>query len=66
VREICPEFPGEPDAVHWSMADPAAAGDTDEASYPAFRLVADEIEERVSLLIADLTATPTEGSLHGR
>ena len=31
VREICPEFPGAPIAAHWSIADPAAAGDTDEA-----------------------------------
>ena len=28
VREVCPEFPVQPERVHWSMADPAAAGDT--------------------------------------
>jgi protein-tyrosine-phosphatase/DNA-binding transcriptional ArsR family regulator len=56
VREICPEFPGSPAAAHWSMADPAATGDTDEATYPAFRRVADEIDERVDLLLADLRA----------
>jgi protein-tyrosine-phosphatase len=56
VREICPEFPGSPTAAHWSMADPAATGDTDEATYPAFRRVADEIDERVDLLLADLRA----------
>ena len=28
VREICPEFPGAPIAAHWSIADPASAGDT--------------------------------------
>ncbi len=55
VREICPEFPGAPIAAHWSMADPAAAGDTDEATYPAFERVADEIEDRVALLLADLS-----------
>ena len=54
VREVCPDFPGTPTAVHWSIADPAAAGDTDEATYPAFEAVADQIERRVALLLADL------------
>jgi protein-tyrosine-phosphatase len=60
VREICPEFPGAPIATHWSIADPASAGDSDEATYPAFELVADEIDTRVALLLADL-GTPTTG-----
>jgi len=60
VRESCPEFPGAPIAAHWSIADPAAAGDSDEATYPAFQHVADEIESRVALLLADLTARPSE------
>ena len=56
VREICPDFPGPATTVHWSIADPAAAGDTDEASYPAFRGVADELEARIGLLVAELVA----------
>ena len=58
VREICPEFPGTPPAAHWSIADPAASGDDDDATYPAFQRVADEIENRVALLLAELM-TPT-------
>lgn len=54
VREVCPEFRGDPDVAHWSIADPAASGDTDAATYPAFVQVADEIEDRVALLLADL------------
>jgi protein-tyrosine-phosphatase len=64
VREICPELPGDPIAAHWSIADPAAEGDTDQESLPAFRRVAEEVEWRVDLLIADLTVRPTERELH--
>ena len=61
VREVCPEFPGAPIAAHWSMADPAAAGDE-----TAFRQVADEIDDRVSLLLAELTNPPVpERTSHG-
>jgi len=57
VREVCPDFPGEPATVHWSMPDPAAEGPTDEATYPAFERTADELEVRVRQLIAQLLAT---------
>lgn len=36
------------------MADPAASGSDDAASYPAFVRTADEIEWRIGLLIAQL------------
>jgi protein-tyrosine-phosphatase/DNA-binding transcriptional ArsR family regulator len=55
VREACPEFPGRPTAAHWSMPDPAAEGGGNDASYPAFRRAADELEVRVALLIGELT-----------
>lgn len=60
VREVCPEFPGGAEPVHWSMADPAAehAGDDDEASYPAFRQTAAELDTRIGFLLFTL-ATPT-------
>jgi protein-tyrosine-phosphatase len=64
VREVCPEFPGKPVAAHWSIADPAAAGDSDDATYPAFQLVADEIESRVALLLADLKIRPLKRTQH--
>ena len=66
VREICPEFPGEPFAAHWSIGDPAVEGPTDEATYPAFRRVADELEDRLGLLIAELASPPRERSDHAR
>jgi protein-tyrosine-phosphatase len=65
VREICPEFPRAPMTAHWSMADPAAAGDSDKATYAAFQHVAAEIEGRVALLLADLRTRPLERTHHG-
>ena len=50
VREVCPEFPGPPQAVHWSIADPS--GDPD--GYDAFRRVADELRTRIGFLLAQL------------
>ena len=60
LREICPDFPGRPRAAHWSLADPTAEADTDEGSYPAFQRTADELEVRIGLLIAELTATQSD------
>jgi len=65
VREICPEFPGAPIAAHWSIADPASAGDTDSATYAAFERVTDEIASRVALLLADLRTQQPERTHHG-
>ena len=58
VREVCPEFPGHPETVHWSIPDPAAGHADDEASYPAFQQTAAEIETRVGFLLAVLTNAP--------
>jgi protein-tyrosine-phosphatase/DNA-binding transcriptional ArsR family regulator len=55
VREVCPEFPGEPETIHWSLPDPAAGHDDDEASYPAFRRTAAELDTRIGFLLAVLT-----------
>jgi protein-tyrosine-phosphatase len=60
VREVCPEFPGDPETIHWSMPDPAAGhavGDA-EAGYRAFQQAADELETRIGFLLAAL-APPT-------
>jgi protein-tyrosine-phosphatase len=51
VREVCPEFPGHPETVHWSMADPAAEGTSDEDTYPAFQRTAAELETRIRFLL---------------
>jgi protein-tyrosine-phosphatase len=59
VREVCPEFPGDPETIHWSVPDPAAGHADDEASYPAFQDTAAELETRIGFLLAVLpNATP--------
>jgi protein-tyrosine-phosphatase len=54
VREVCPEFPDHPRLAHWSIADPATAGVTDEISYPAFQRTAADIDNRIRYLLPTL------------
>jgi ArsR family transcriptional regulator, arsenate/arsenite/antimonite-responsive transcriptional repressor / arsenate reductase (thioredoxin) len=58
VREVCPEFPGQPDYVHWSIADPASEGETDEETYPSFQRTALELEARIPFLLHLLRGLP--------
>jgi protein-tyrosine-phosphatase/DNA-binding transcriptional ArsR family regulator len=51
VREVCPELPGAPVQMHWSIADPAREGGDDEATYPAFERTAVELERRIPYLL---------------
>lgn len=55
VREVCPEFPSQPELAHWSVPDPARAGPTNRASYPAFERTAAELETRIRFLLPLLT-----------
>ena len=64
VREICPDFPGHPELIHWSIADPAREGGTDEDSYPAFLRVAADIETRVRFLLHLIEHTPLPQEVH--
>ena len=67
VREVCPEFPGDPERTHWSIPDPSAPGDGDVAGYAAFRRAADELEGRVGFLLAALgRPAPTTGARRAR
>jgi protein-tyrosine-phosphatase len=51
VREVCPEFPGAPGLIHWSIPDPARAPGPDDETLPAFERIADELRVRVGFLI---------------
>jgi protein-tyrosine-phosphatase/DNA-binding transcriptional ArsR family regulator len=58
VREICPEFPGHPAVIHWSIPDPSLAGDTEEDSYEAFRQTAGELATRIGFLLEQIEHDP--------
>jgi protein-tyrosine-phosphatase len=59
VREVCPEFPGHPDLIHWSIPDPAREGATEEETYPAFERTAAELAARIPFLL-ELIAQTTQ------
>ncbi len=55
VREVCPEFPGAPETIHWSIPDPAR-----EETLPAFERTAAQLETRIDFLIEAIKATRQE------
>ena len=54
VREVCPEFPGAPEVVHWSVADPSR-----ESTKNAFEMTADELTGRIRFFIEAIQTTTT-------
>jgi protein-tyrosine-phosphatase/DNA-binding transcriptional ArsR family regulator len=57
VREICPEFPGAPEAIHWSVRDPAREPGTDAETLPAFERTAAELETRIGFFLEAISHT---------
>jgi protein-tyrosine-phosphatase/DNA-binding transcriptional ArsR family regulator len=60
VREYAREH-GLATTMHWSLPDPSAAADSDRASYPAFRRVASELNDRIDFLLPVLALDPEPG-----
>jgi protein-tyrosine-phosphatase/DNA-binding transcriptional ArsR family regulator len=54
VRALRPEFPGAPQAIHWSIANPAN-GEADDVTYSLFQEAAAEIAARADFLLTSLT-----------
>lgn len=65
VREVCPEFPGHPQTMHWSVANPAT-GEPDVATYPLFQQTAAELKTRIGFLLALLSDRTHHGEAHDR
>jgi thioredoxin type arsenate reductase len=51
AREVCPIFPGAPERIHWSIADPSAVEGDEETRLRAFRVASDEILTRIRYLL---------------
>jgi protein-tyrosine-phosphatase/DNA-binding transcriptional ArsR family regulator len=51
VREVCPEFPGGPRTIHWSMPDPSAEPADPADPDAAFERTAAELETRIAHLM---------------
>src|SRR5262245_39474105 len=63
VREVCPEFPGHPETIHWSMPNPVTGDADDDATYPLFQQTAAELVTRIGFLLtllSDRTRAPKE------
>jgi protein-tyrosine-phosphatase len=54
VREVCPDFPGHPATIHWSIPDPAAEASEAESGYEAFQRTAAELKNRIGFFLAVL------------
>lgn len=59
VREVCPEFPGHPETIHWSIPNPVAGDPDDDATYPLFQQTAAELATRIGFLLAALSDRTT-------
>ena len=55
LREICPEFPGAAEVIHWSIPDPGAGDGADADTYPVFRAVAADLRTRIGFLLARIS-----------
>ena len=60
VREVCPEFPGAPELIHWSIPDPARKPGSVAQTLPAFERTAAELETRIDFLISAIYAARQE------
>lgn len=58
AREACPVFPGNPELLHWSIADPSAVKGDRTTRLRAYEAVADELQGRMRRLQALLAAQP--------
>ena len=51
AREACPVFPGAPEHIHWSIADPSTVEGSEAVKLRAFRNAAEELTTRIRYLV---------------
>ena len=52
AAEACPNFPGAPEVLRWSLPDPAEAAGTEEEKRQAFENSAKDLTQRIRLWLA--------------
>ena len=57
VREVCPELPGEPQSIHWSIPDPAREPGGEDEVLAAFERTAGELATRIGFLVEAIEKT---------
>jgi len=57
ARDNCPVFPGATKRIHWSLEDPALVQGTEEERLAAFRLIRDQLRERVKAFVYEWAGT---------
>ena len=57
VRESCPTFPGDPECIHWSLADPARVHGSLEERLRAFEQISLQLTTRLRFLMILLERT---------
>ena len=50
--EVCPVWPGQPISAHWGIADPAAAGGSEQDKRRAFLRAFTELSARINLFLS--------------
>ena len=58
ARESCPTFPGDPECIHWSLADPAKVQGSLEERLQSFEQIALQLTTRLRFLMIFLERTP--------
>ncbi len=61
VRESCPTFPGDPESIHWSLADPVKVQGSLEERLQSFEQTALQLTIRLRFLLLLLQRTREEG-----
>ena len=61
ARESCPVFPGAPEKIHWSIADPAAVEGDKATRARAFRVASDELMTRIRYLLVLIERKRSQG-----
>ena len=64
VRETCPTFPGDPERIHWSFADPAQGTGSVEQQYRAFEQTSLQLTTRLRFLLIHLEREMTTNRMH--